>query len=114
MTEQTPRPRLVKAVGSPKKEATRGFTKRVTVASLALMFGLAGYGLYTANPDTAGIVTALGPWVVALLATYMAVGYGDHRISKGLPSLTDILGLAFARRGGGGHRGYGDPEGPLE
>jgi len=111
MTAPRPRP---PAAGNPPagKEATRTFSKRITVASLALMFALAGYGTWSMNPDTADILTALGPWVLGLIATYMAVGYGDHRISRGLPSLSDVMTLAFSR-GRSVRRPHHDEE-PLE
>ena len=84
---------------STEKEITRKFSKKITVASLAAFFGIAGVGLLIRNPDTAAIVDALGPWVVALLAIYMGVGHMDFRTSKGFPSFfSDILGMAFGRR----------------
>lgn len=105
-----PRPNSAPPVAE-RKETTRRFSKQITVATLAFMCGLAGYGGVTANPYTADIIHALGPWVLGLIATYMAVGYGDHRLSKGLPSLTDLVGMAFARRGGHGFRNGGYQDG---
>lgn len=84
---------------STEKEITRRFSKKITIASLASFFGIAGVGLLIGNPSTAAIIEALGPWVVAMLAIYMGVGHMDFRTSKGIPSFfTDILGLAFTRR----------------
>lgn len=82
-----------------EKEITRRFSKKITIASLVAFFGIAAVGLLIGNPNTANIVDALGPWVVALLAIYMGVGHLDFRTSKGLPSwFSNILGLAFKRR----------------
>nr|WP_312196570.1 hypothetical protein [Brucella anthropi] len=82
-----------------EKEITRRFSKKITIASLAAFFGIAGVGLLIGNPNTAAIVDALGPWVVALLAIYMGVGHMDFRTSKGIPGFfSDILSLAFTRR----------------
>lgn len=82
-----------------EKEITRKFSKKITIASLAAFFGIAGVGLLIRNTDTDKIIGELGPWVVALLAIYMGVGHMDFRTSKGLPSFfTQILGLAFKRR----------------
>jgi len=82
-----------------EKEITRRFSKKITIASLASFFAIAGVGLLLRNPDTAAIVEALGPWVVALLAIYMGIGHLDFRTSKGIPSwFSGILGLAFKRR----------------
>ena len=82
-----------------EKETTRKFSKKITIASLAAFFGIAGVGLLIRNPDTAAIIGELGPWVVALLAIYMGVGHMDFRTSKGFPSFfSDILGMAFGRR----------------
>jgi hypothetical protein len=84
---------------STEKEITRRFSKKITVASLSAFFAIAGVGLLLGNPNTAAIVDALGPWVVALLAIYMGIGHLDFRTSKGLPSwFSDILALAFTRR----------------
>lgn len=108
-------PSPAQACGPPAaEETTRRFSKRVTVASLAFMCALAGYGGVTANPYTADIINALGPWVLGLIVTYMAVGYGDHRLSKGLPSLTDLVGMAFALRSGRGFRHGGYPQDGVE
>jgi hypothetical protein len=86
---------------STEKEITRRFSKKITIASLTSFFAIAGVGLLIGNPQTAAIVEALGPWVVAMLAIYMGIGHMDFRTSKGFPSfLTDILALAFRRRGG--------------
>lgn len=84
---------------SNEKEITRRFSKKITIASLAAFFGISAAGLLLRNPDTAAIVEALGPWVVALLAIYMGIGHLDFRTSKGIPSwFSDILALAFTRR----------------
>lgn len=84
---------------STEKEITRRFSKKITIASLAAFFGIAGVGLLIRNPDTAAIIGELGPWVVAMLMIYMGIGHLDFRTSKGLPGFfTDILGLAFKRR----------------
>jgi predicted membrane protein len=84
---------------STEKEITRKFSKKITIASLAAFFGIAGVGLLIGNPHTAQIIGELGPWVVALLAIYMGIGHLDFRTSKGIPSwFSDILGLAFTRR----------------
>jgi len=84
---------------SNEKEITRRFSKKITIASLGAFFAIAGVGLLLRNPDTAAIVEALGPWVVAMLAIYMGIGHMDFRTAKGLPSFfSDILGLAFTRR----------------
>jgi len=84
---------------SNEKEITRRFSKRITIASLAAFFGIAAVGLLIGNPQTAAIVEALGPWVVALLAIYMGIGHLDFRTSKGIPGwFSDILSLAFTRR----------------
>lgn len=94
---------------STEKEITRRFSKKITIASLGAFFGIAAVGLLIRNPDTASIVEALGPWVVALLAIYMGVGHMDFRTSKGLPSFfTDILGLAFKRRRDDGSENKGE------
>ncbi|MBK3745067.1 hypothetical protein G3A39_38395 [Paraburkholderia aspalathi] len=81
-----------------EKEITRQFSKKITVASLTSFFVLAALGLITGNPHTHEILTALGPWVLGLIVTYMAVGYGDYRLSKGMPSLTDILTILITKR----------------
>ncbi|MPR60640.1 hypothetical protein D7027_02180 [Ochrobactrum intermedium] len=82
-----------------EKEITRRFSKKITVASLAAFFAIAGVGMLIGNPSTAAIIEALGPWVVAMLAIYMGIGHLDFRTSKGIPSwFSDILGLAFGRR----------------
>lgn len=84
---------------STEKEITRRFSKKITIASLASFFAIAGVGLLLRNPDTAAIVDSLGPWVVAMLAIYMGIGHMDFRTSKGFPSFfSDILRLAFGRR----------------
>lgn len=84
---------------STEKDITRGFSKKITIASLASFFGIAGVGLLIGNPQTAAIIGELGPWVVALLAIYMGIGHLDFRTSKGIPSwFSDILALAFTRR----------------
>lgn len=84
---------------SKEKEITRKFSKQITVASLAAFFGIAGVGLLLGNPNTANIVDALGPWVVAMLVIYMGIGHLDFRTAKGLPGFfTDILTLAFTRK----------------
>ncbi|WP_343314059.1 hypothetical protein AAIB41_02625 [Brucella sp. BE17] len=84
---------------STEKEITRRFSKKITIASLASFFGIAGVGLLVGNPQTAAIIGELGPWVVALLAIYMGIGHLDFRTSKGIPSwFSDILALAFTRR----------------
>ncbi|MCX2696255.1 hypothetical protein [Ochrobactrum chromiisoli] len=94
---------------SSEKEITRRFSKKITIASLGALFGIAGVGLLIRNPDTAAIVDALGPWVVALLAIYMGVGHMDFRTSKGFPSFfTNILGLAFKRRRDDGSENKGE------
>lgn len=110
-TPPTPRTPVVGNPPTAVREATRTFTKRATVACLAGLFAVAGYGISTANPSTGEIISALGMWSVALLATYMAVGYGDHRLSKGMPSLVDILATTFASRRG---RGDGYQPGGIE
>ncbi len=83
---------------SSEKEITRRFSKKITVASLAAFFGLAGIGMLLGNPNTAAILEALGPWVLGLIITYMGIGYSDYRVAKGLPSFSDILTTLVVRR----------------
>lgn len=84
---------------SNEKEITRRFSKKITLNSLIAFFGIAFIGIIFRNPDTAGILEALGPWVVAMLAIYMSVGYLDFRTAQGLPSFFDtLLTLVFSRK----------------
>lgn len=80
-----------------KKDISREFSKRITVRSLYVFFIIAIYGIYTKNEHTADILNALGPWVLGFLFTYMGIGYGDYRVSKGLPSFTDILSILVTK-----------------
>lgn len=87
---------------SASEKATRRFSKRVTVASLLALFGLAGYGTAFEYPHTAGVIDALGPWVLGLIITYMGVGHLDFRAVLG-QSFGDVLkGLVRRRRDSGG------------
>lgn len=81
-----------------EKEITRRFSKRITVGSIGGFFAIAGVGLITGNANTHHIIEALGPWVLGLILVYMGIGYGDYRISKGLPSFTDIFTILATRK----------------
>jgi hypothetical protein len=110
MTTQTPADRPVAqraAVTRAETKATRSFSKQIVVANLAIMALMAAYGLWSRNPDTAALLAEYGMWSFAGIAMYMTIGYGDHRLSKGAPSLADLLTLVITRgRGlGGGDRG---------
>lgn len=99
-----------------EKTTTRKFSKKITVWSLVALFGIAIIGLFTGNPSTHEIISALGPWVLGLLMTYMAIGYGDHRLSKSMPNLTDLfMNLVNRGRGSKPHRddSEGGPDGTL-
>lgn len=93
-----------------KKEITRTFSKKITVGSLVSLFLIATLGMITGNEHTHEIITALGPWVVGLIVTYMAVGYGDYRLSQGVPSLTDILTILITKGRGGRRHNSGESE----
>lgn len=99
----TPRP----SVSARETKTTRTFSKQIVVANLLVMAAIAGYGLWSRNPDTAGLLAEYGMWSFAGIAMYMTIGYGDHRIAKGAPSIADLLTLVITRgRGlGSGDRG---------
>ena len=89
-----------------QSQTTRAFSKRITIGNLGILAGLAGYGMWTGHPDTAGIVASYGMWSFGGVAMYMAVGLGDYRTSKGVPGLMDLLTLLITK--GRGARGGGD------
>lgn len=98
-----------------EKSTTRRFSKKITVWSLIGLFGIAVGGLITGNPTTHEIIAALGPWVLGLLMTYMAIGYGDHRLAKSMPDLSDVF-MTMLSRGRGRRRhdeGEGGPDDTL-
>lgn len=78
-------------------KSTRRFSKRITVASLAALFSLAGYGTAIQYPQTAELIDALGPWVLGLIVVYMGVGHLDFRATLG-KSFGDILLTLLRRR----------------
>jgi hypothetical protein len=80
-----------------QEKATRRFSKRITVASLAALFGLAGYGTYVQYPQTADVIDSLGPWVLGLIVVYMGVGHLDFRAVLG-QSFGDVLTTLLRRR----------------
>lgn len=84
-------------VTTAEAKGTRAFSKRLVVGNLAITAGLAAYGLWSGNPDTAAIIGEYGMWSFAALSMYMAIGYGDHRLSKGAPSLADLATMVFSR-----------------
>lgn len=92
-------------------QTTRRFSKRITIANLGILAGLAGYGMWTAHPDTAGIVASYGMWSFGGIAMYMHVGQQDYRTSKGMPSFVDVLTL-LVTKGRSGRRDM--HEGGLE
>ena len=96
-----PRPPVTQA----QSAATRAYSKRITAATLAAFFALAGYGMWSGNPQTAEIISALGPWAIGLIAVYMAVGLGDYRTAKGVPGIMDVLTLLVTKGAGGGRPG---------
>lgn len=98
-----------------EKSTTRRFSKKITVWSLISLFAIAVYGIATANPFTHEIISALGHWILGLLFTYMGIGYGDHRLAKSMPDLTDVF-MTMLSKGRGRRRhdeGEGGPDDTL-
>ncbi len=84
---------------------TRRFSKRITCGNLIPLAALAFFGMWAQHPQTAEVVMAYGVTSYAGIGMYLAVGLGDHRTSKGVPGLLDVLTLLVTKGRGGRHGG---------
>lgn len=77
---------------SESTQKSRTYSKRMTALSLLGIYGMAAYGMFTRNPDTADIVTNVGSVTVGLLIIYMGVGHLDLRqfLASSAASLLDF------------------------
>ena len=84
---------------SIRKDTTRKFTKKMTLTSLYLLFGIAFLGIILNRTDLPAIIAELGLYSIILSVVYQSVGHLDFRTAKGLPSFyTSLLTLLLTRK----------------